>query len=216
MRELQTRLESRDGQRRVVRQSVRAAGIAGVQLRASTIGTSLVTWDGVAADAEQISMGLDDRDLTDGGRITGLVLRGGVDASGGGTEVRLRIYEGSATNFSEAIVKLPVTGGEPTGFVPIPFDTSKVRCRPTKVDAIQMEISGGSEGSDGKIDLVGGLGPTVFNISEVVTADLSVTKSNERQHRSARSEVGIHDIGLQRRAQSGGRRSSLGYLSRQR
>lgn len=180
VRELQTKLERGVGSVELCVNPFGLQELLEFNYAPSTIGTSLVTWDGVAADAEQVSMGLDDLDLTNGGRITGLVLRGGVDASGAGTEVRLRIYEGSATNFSEAIVKLPVTGGEPTGFVPIPFDTFTGPVRPTKVDAIQMEISGGSEGSDGKIDLVGGLGPTVFNISEVVTADLSVTKSNER------------------------------------
>ncbi len=144
----------------------------------STLGTSTVTWDGADRNADQLSMGLVGRDLTEGGRNTGIVLRGGVDESGKGTQVHLRLYQGSAANFSETVVELPVTGGDAAGFLYIPFQDFLGPVSPSRVDAIQMEIVPFREGSDGKIDLIGGLGPKVFNISEVVTADLSVTKTN--------------------------------------
>ncbi len=169
------------------------SGVGGVELRVNpfgveellevnqspgTLGVSRVTWDGVDGDPDQISMGLGGRDLTQGGQTEGILLRAGVDASGVGTRVRLRIFEGNAETFSESSVELPVTGGDASEYRFLPFASFQGPVAPTRVDAIQMVVDQGAEGSDGKIALIGGLGPKVFDISQLVTADLSVTKSN--------------------------------------
>ncbi len=143
-----------------------------------TIGASVVTWDGIDGDAQLVSMGLGGQDLTSGGRNDGIVMRAGVDDSGAGTTVELRIYQGNSSRYSSVSRELPVTGGDASGFLFVPFSDFEGPVSPTRVDAIQLRINPLRQGSDGKIDLIAGLGPKVFNISQVVTADLAVTKSN--------------------------------------
>ncbi len=143
-----------------------------------TIGTRTITWDGMDSDSQQLARGLAGRDLTEGGNNQGIMMRGGVDAAGEGTVVEFRLYEGDPDRFSSARVTLPVTGGDATEFLYIDFDDFDGPVSPTKVDAIQVGIGGGSEGADGKIALIGAIGAKRVNFTQMATADLVVTKTN--------------------------------------
>ncbi|MCA9151478.1 MAG: DUF11 domain-containing protein, partial [Planctomycetales bacterium] len=143
-----------------------------------TIGTRIVTWDGIDGDSDQIAGGLHSRDLTMAGQNTGVVLRGGVDASGADTELEIRLHKSGVEGYSQVTFQLPVNGGNASGYVFLPFDTFTGPVDPTNVDAIQLVISRGGQGTDGKIALIGASGPKQFDIPEVIRADLSVTKTN--------------------------------------
>ncbi len=143
-----------------------------------TLGGGVVTWDGIDGDSEGLAFGLNGRDLAELGRNTGIVLRGGVDVSGAGTRVLLRLYRADAETFSQAEVELPVTGGDASGYLYVPFASFQGPVSPTRVDAIQLAISNASQATDGKIALLGAIGPKRFDIAEQTVADLSVTKTN--------------------------------------
>ena len=144
----------------------------------ATIGNRLITWDGLDNDSDKLSLGLGGRDLTNDGAYQGIVLRGGVDESGAQTTFEMRIYQGSPDNFSRMPFRLPVTGGDASGYIFLPFADFKGNVSATNVDAIQLLIEGGAAGTDGKLALIGALGPTRFDIGEVDQADLSIHKSN--------------------------------------
>lgn len=144
----------------------------------ATLGGRVVTWDGIDGDSQQLALNLGSRDLTRAGGNTGIVLRGGVDASGQGTSVLIRLYDNDIGTFSQAAVTLPVTGGEPSAFIFIPFEDFAGAADITSIDAIQMVIADGGEGTDGKIALIGAIGPKRFDLPEATVADLSVTKTN--------------------------------------
>lgn len=143
-----------------------------------TQGERIVTWDGVDNDPDSVALGLNNRDLTSGGRFSGIVLRAGVDEAGRGTQLVLRLFNDRTDNFSEARIEMPVTGGNASGFAYIPFSDFTGNVLPSQVDAIQMRVEGGLQGADGKVALIGLLGPQVFDIGEIIETDLSVTKSN--------------------------------------
>ncbi len=137
-------------------------------------GSGVVTWDGADGDAGELAMGLGGRDLTLGGTATGIMMRAGVDNNGGG--LRVRIYQGDATNFSEASAPIPVTGGDASGFVFLPFSAFPAGVSPTDVDAIQLFIDSGTESVDMQIDVIGSVGPKVQDFANGTLIDLEVTK----------------------------------------
>lgn len=145
---------------------------------AGTLGQRALVWDGVDNQPDKIALGLNDRDLTQKGAFNGIVMRGGVDRSGSGTQVVLRLYEGRVDRFSEATIELPVTGGNALGFLFLPFSAFTGPVGADRVDAIEMRIEGGQEAADGKIAFLGLLGPQVFDIRDITEADLSITKTN--------------------------------------
>jgi uncharacterized repeat protein (TIGR01451 family) len=142
---------------------------------AGTQGTRRVTWDGVDGDGGQLAMNLDGVDLTQGGQNTGLMMRAGVDNNG--ATVRVRLYEGSADDYSELSAPIPVTGGTAAGVVFLPFADFPEGASPTSVDAIELYIDTGSESVDGQIDIVGAAGPYVVDFTNRSVIDLELTKT---------------------------------------
>ena len=151
---------------------------------AGTQGLRTVTWDGLDNDGDVLAFGLNGRDLTEGGVNTGIVLRVGVDANGASS--RIRLFEGSETNFIEATVPIPVTGGAATGFAFVPFadfvdggDPAQT-VDPANVDAIQLILETGNTSVDGQVDVIGIIGPEVQNFANTVTIDLDLEKTVDR------------------------------------
>ena len=83
-------------------------------------GSGVVVWDGIDASAGSLAMGLNGRDLTQGGHETGIIFRIGAVAAGATAEVRL--FQGSESNFSQATLSIPITtGGAAESYEFIPF-----------------------------------------------------------------------------------------------
>jgi len=143
------------------------------------VANFVVTWDGVDGDFGRTpAMGLGGRDLTQGGANTGISLRLGIDPSGAGEEMTLRLYQGSAANFSSVSVPIPVTDGTAADFLLIPFSSFTGDVNPSNVDAIQLFFGSGTASIDGQVDVVGAIGPKVQNFANVPEADLAITKTD--------------------------------------
>ena len=141
---------------------------------AGTAGTREVTWDGVDADGDVLALGLNGRDLTQGGTLSGLTMRMGVDANG--ADAIFRFYQGSTTTFSEVTVPIPVTGGAATEWVFVPFSDFSGPVNASDVDAIQLILETGNRSVDGQIDVVGALGANIANFDNDVVVDLELQK----------------------------------------
>ncbi len=143
-------------------------------------GSGTVVWDGVDNDAGQISMGLGSRDLTVGGRNTGLAMRIGAQVSG--STARIRLYEGQTSNFSTASFSIPVTaGGSAETYEFVPFSSFVGSVSPDNVDAIALMLDANdSGGNDIELALIGANGPKEVNLLNSLRTDLSITKSDGR------------------------------------
>ena len=131
---------------------------------AGVVATTTVTWDGLDADASPVpAMGLHGIDLTSGGVNSGLAFNMGVDSAGAGEELRIRIYQGDASRFSEASVPIPVTNGLATTNVELPFSAFVGVVSPTNIDALQLILGGSHPSIDAQIDRIGVFGPVVAN-----------------------------------------------------
>lgn len=124
-----------------------------------------LTWDGIdgVADAS-VALGLGGMDLTNGGYNTGIELSIGIDAAGDGDTFAIRLYEGSSSNYSEAVMPIPVTDGTATGTVIVPFSSFNGPVTAADVDAIQLELGGQSPSIDMQIDFLGIMGPHVKDV----------------------------------------------------
>ena len=142
---------------------------------AGTVGTREVTWDGQDADGAGLSMGLGGRDLTQGGTLSGLTMRMGVDANG--ADARFRIYQGNPGNFSEVTVPIPATGGAATQWVFVPFTSFAGAVNANNVDAVQLILDTGNGSVDGQIDVIGVIGPNTADFANAVVIDLELDKS---------------------------------------
>lgn len=142
---------------------------------AGTTGTREVTWDGIDNDGENLALGLNGLDLTQGGELQGLTMLAGVDANG--ANARFRLYQGSTANFSEVTVPIPVTGGSATSWLFIPFDDFVGGVEASNVDAIQLIIDTGNDSVDGQMDTIGVLGPEVVDFDNDAVVDLELTKA---------------------------------------
>ena len=148
-----------------------------VATTAAAVGTGTLTWDGQDNDAGTVSLGLNGRDLTNGGANSGIILQVGIDAAGAGEMLTLRLFQGSDTNVSTAMELLPVTpGGAAESFVFIPFSSFSGPVTPDNVDAIQLQFSGAA--IDGEVEFIGVLGPQTADFLNLPEADLAITKSN--------------------------------------
>ena len=79
-------------------------------------GRGVVTWDGVDNSGSlKPSMGLGGLDLTDGGNNTGFIFQLGVDATGIGESMTLRIHDSSMDAYSDLEVPFAVSGGNAVG-----------------------------------------------------------------------------------------------------
>ena len=102
-------------------------------------------------------------------------MRIGVNANG--ANARLRLYQGSAANFSEATVPIPVTGGAATEFVFVPFSSFAGPSLESNVDAIQLFIDTGNRSVDGQIDTIGVLGADIADFANEVQVDVELDKT---------------------------------------
>lgn len=144
-------------------------------------GRAVVTWDGDDNDASPTpAMGLNGRDLTQGGLNTGIAMRLGIDSAGAGQTINIALYQGNSGNVSTASAPIPVTDGTASGFLFIPFTDFTGPVSPNNVDAIQMSLNAVSTGAsaDGQVDVIGVVGPKTVNIANDPGSDLVITKSN--------------------------------------
>ena len=141
-------------------------------------GNGSITWDGTDLDAGTITMGLNGRDLTNGGTETGIMLR--IGAVVAGSTARMRFYQGNDLNFSEATLDIPVTiGGAATSYELIPFSSFLGPVTADDVDAIQLLLdAGNASGNDIELAEIGANGPKQVNFVTTPETDLAITKDN--------------------------------------
>lgn len=134
---------------------------------AGVIGRGVVTWDGPDISAGLTpSLGLGNLDLTDGG-ATGILFKLGVDSSGAGDKLGIRLFADSGTEYSEGRLVLPVTDGAATAYAYLPFDDFVGPVSPNRVNAIQMWLGDGRKSVDTQIDSLGAWAPVEQNFSIV-------------------------------------------------
>ena len=142
---------------------------------AATTGVRRVTWDGTDG-SNGIALGLGDLDLTQGGSLDGFLMKMGVDAEG--AIARLRLFDDSATNFSEAVLRIPVTGdGSADELVFVPFASFTGPVAPTNVNAIQLQLDLNEIATIGQIDSIGVAGGRNVSFANDAAIDLEVTAS---------------------------------------
>ena len=142
-------------------------------------GSSIITWDGTDTDSNPIpSMGLGGRDLTQGGSNTGFTMVLGIDASGAGDTVEIKLFQGDASNFSSASAEIPTTDGTATGYLFLPFSDFSGPVSPENVDAIQLIVGGDTASADAQIAFVGVTGPRVHDFANPPSTDLSIVKTD--------------------------------------
>jgi hypothetical protein len=132
-------------------------------------GKGILTWDGMdGSGTEAPSMGLGGIDLTNGGADEGILMKLGVDAAGSGETAKLRIFQGDAASFSEAILAIPVTDGTASKSVVVPFTSFIGSVSPDQVDAIQLILGGTTTKSiDAQFDFIGTVGPRTHDFAVV-------------------------------------------------
>ncbi len=122
--------------------------------------------------------GLASVDLTDGGASTGLQIR--VRADQANATVRVRVYT-DATNYSDASFTIPGTNTD----TDVVFDYvndfalgagATGTATFTNVGAIEVFIDTNTDGTDGRVTLLGAFGPTIQTQDIPNEADLSLTK----------------------------------------
>lgn len=124
------------------------------------VGEAIVTWDGRDASAIPVpALGLGNVDLTAGGTASGFLMNLGVDATGAGEKVKVRLYHDLKAEYSEISVSLPVTGGAATEWVYAPFSDLIGNVSPSAVNAIQLIMGNGAKSVDAQIGFLGTVGP---------------------------------------------------------
>jgi len=145
----------------------------------SAQGEFTAIYDGDDDDATTIDFaGLASDDLTDGGASTGLQIR--VRADQANATVRVRVYT-DATNYSDASFTIPGTNTD----TDVVFDYvtdfavgagAAGAATFTNVGAIEVFIDTNTDGTDGRVTLLGAFGPTIETQDITNEADLSLTK----------------------------------------
>ena len=142
-------------------------------------GSGRVAWDGTDGTPDPLMMGLNGVDLTQSGANTGIALQ--IGALIDGSTAMLRLYQGNASNYSEASFDIPRTNNgtaQVYGF--INFSNFNGSVSPTNVDAITFEIDSTNSSTNGvELDAIGANGPKLHNFANLPEADLSVTKQNQ-------------------------------------
>lgn len=127
-------------------------------------GRAVVTWDGVDNSGSlKPSMGLNGFDLTNAGRNEAFIFKLGVDATGEGESMTLRIFSESAESYSDLEIPFPVSGGVAEEMRVVPFAAFDGDVSPESVDAIQLIVGKGRKSIDAQIDYVGLIGVTQQN-----------------------------------------------------
>lgn len=125
------------------------------------MGRGIVTWDGVDGSGSPTpALGLGNVDLTAGGAATGLLFKIGVDLTGEGEELTLRLFKDSVDEFSEASALIPVTDGTASAFAFLPFDSFVGSVGADDVNAIQLLVGEASKSVDAQVESIVSAGPT--------------------------------------------------------
>ncbi len=179
-RDMMAFLESGDGEVRVNVNPFGNRPTLRYNADVAVTGSGVIVWDGQDSEADSLAMGLNGLDLTQGGTATGIVFRLGAVAAGATASVRL--YQGNASNFSEASLAIPITtGGAAESYELLPFTDFVGSVQPDDVDAIELMLNADvSGGNDIELALIGANGPKTFNILVNAGTDLSITKSDNR------------------------------------
>ena len=161
-----------------------APGLLAFDSASGGSGTRIVTWDGADGDATTVADGgLNNFDLT---AMNAVGLRLDVGADLAGAIAVLRVFSddgagGTATQFSEQMTAIPVTGGVATEEFLLRFPAfttgGATAADFASAGAVQLEITGSSN-VNGFFDLVGTAAPTLFaqDFANFEQADLSITK----------------------------------------
>ena len=147
-----------------------AFGVAVLQYDTSSgvVGHGVITWDGVDMSASPTpSLGLGNLDLTQGGVNEGIVFNLGIDATGTGDQLRLRIFGNDASVYSEGVLTIPTTDGTASGTAYMPFSSMIGSVSPTSVNAIQLIMGDGARSVDAQFDQIGAIGPKTQNFELV-------------------------------------------------
>jgi len=153
-------------------------------------GRYLTTWDGPDGDATVLDPtglvglfgGPGGLDLTDGGASTHVAMTVGVQTAG--TEARIRVYT-DATHWSQATVALTATAGQPDAEYYLDYATDFADGAGAvdgadfdNVGAVELEIEATVAAADGRVTLIGAIGPNVVteDFPNIESADLSLSK----------------------------------------
>ncbi|MCA9214953.1 MAG: PEP-CTERM sorting domain-containing protein [Planctomycetales bacterium] len=122
-------------------------------------GRGVVTWDGVDNSGSlKPAMGLGGFDLTNSGQNEAFILKVGMDATGIGESMILRIYDDSMGKYSDLAIPFVVSGGRATEMVVASFDDFVGEVKPSKIDALQLILGQGTKSIDAQVDYVGVIG----------------------------------------------------------
>jgi len=147
-----------------------AFGVAVLQYdnTSGVVGHGIITWDGVDMSASPVpTLGLGNIDLTQGGTNEGFVLNLGIDPTGAGDQLKIRIFDDSTANYSEGLLAIPVTDGTASAIGYLPFSSLVGPVSPSRVNAIQLIVGQGAKSVDAQFDRFGTLGPEVQNFEVV-------------------------------------------------
>jgi hypothetical protein len=151
------------------------SGIGDIELKVDAFGTkvldystssgvngrAVVTWDGVDNSGSlKPSMGLNGFDLTKNGELEAFIFKLGVDKTGAGESMTLRIFSESVDKYSDMEILFPVSGGLASEMLIMPFSDFQGNASPTSVDAIQLILGKGKKSIDAQVDFVGAIGMT--------------------------------------------------------
>ncbi|MCP4190626.1 MAG: hypothetical protein GY768_08350 [Planctomycetaceae bacterium] len=131
-------------------------------------GRGVITWDGIDGSGSlKPSLGLGNIDLTMKGDATGLLFKTGIDRTGEGEKLVIRLFKDSADEYSEASALIPITDGTATASAFIPYNSFVGSVDPTDINAIQMWMGEASKSIDAQIESVVSVGPTSQNFAVV-------------------------------------------------
>jgi len=145
----------------------------------SAQGDFIAVYDGNDNDALATAFtGLASEDLTDGGASTGLQLS--VRADQANATLRVRLYT-DATNYSDASFTIPVGITDTDVVLDYASDFgvgagAAGAATFTNIGAIEVFIDTNTNGTDGRVSLLGAFGPTIETQNITNQADLSLTK----------------------------------------
>ena len=132
------------------------------------LGRGVVTWDGIDLSASTTpALNLGDVDLTDGGRNSGFMLKLGIDPTGAGDQLQIRIFDDSLTDYSEGSLVIPTTDGAASAYAFLPFADLTGPVSPDRVNAVQMWMGNGTKSVDAQVGFIGTAGPLVQNFEVV-------------------------------------------------
>lgn len=136
------------------------------------MGTGIITWDGVDGTADPTpSMGLGGVDLTMGGTNSAFLMMLGIDATGAGEVVKVRLFKDGIAGYSEGAIPFPITDGTATVYGSLDFSSLSGPVSPADVDAIQMVLGENKKSIDAQVDFFAVTGPSRQNFFVTVVPE---------------------------------------------